>query len=84
MKGPENILELVERIANQAKRLPKEQAQAVASCLEHALRGSQDDDLYRLIDSIYDHTSLPPQPLLQIGEMNGDIHAIEQKYDNSD
>lgn len=77
MKGPEDIFELVERIANQAKRLPKEQAQAVASCLEHALRGSQDDDLYRLVDSIYEHTNLPIQPLLQIGEMNGNINAIE-------
>ncbi len=85
LKGPENIFELVERMTNRAKRLPKEQAQAVASCLEHALRGSQDDDLYKMIDSIYEHTSQAPQPLVQIGEMKGNINAIEPKNnDDSD
>lgn len=84
MKGPQTISELVERLATQAKRMPKEQAQAVASCLEHALRGSQDDKLYAFVDSIYDHISLPQQPLLQIDTMNGDINALENKKDNHD
>ena len=84
VKGPQTIQELVERLAAQAKRLPKEQAQAVASCLEHALRGSQDDKLYDLVDTIYDHTAQPSQPILQIDTMNGDINALEpNNHDHS-
>lgn len=84
MKGPDTISELVERLVAQAKRLPKEQAQTVASCLEHALRGSQDDNLYAMIDSIYEHTNQPSKPLLQIETMNGNINALENKTDSYD
>lgn len=86
MKGPQTIEDLVERLVAQAKRLPAEQAQAVASCLEHALRGSQDDMLYALVDSIFDHTSQAQKPLVQIETMNGNINALEKEtesYDNS-
>lgn len=79
MQGPQTIEELVERLVAQAKRLPTEQAQAVASCLEHALRGSQDDVLYDLVDSIFEHTNQPQKPLLQIDTMNGNINTLENK-----
>ena len=84
MRGPKDIEELLQRIADQAKKLPKEQAQTVAACVEHALRGAQDDAWYEIIDSIYDHTNQPQKPLVQIGTMNGDINALEKKEDNHD
>ena len=83
MRGPKDITELLQRAAEQAKKLPKEQAQAVAACLEHALRGAQDDAWYDIIDGIYDHTNQPQQPLLQIGEMNGDINALDPHNDDN-
>ena len=84
MKGPQTIEELVERLVAQAKRLPTEQAQTVASCLEHALRGSQDDALYDLVDSIFEHTNKPQKPLVQIETMTGNINALENKEDSHD
>ena len=54
MRGPQNITELLERIAAQAQRLPTEQAQAVAACLEHALRGAQEDEWYDIITHAFE------------------------------
>ena len=79
MKGPETIEELVERLAERAKHLPQEQAQVVASCLERALRGAQDEHLYEIVDSIFDHFNQPKTPVLQVGTVNGDLNAFENK-----
>ena len=85
MRGPQTIEELVGRLAERAKHLPQEQAQVVASCLEYALRGSQDDRLYEHVDSIFAYFNQPSTPLLKIDTLNGNINAIEHPtndYDN--
>ena len=86
MQAPKDIPELLRRIAEQAKRLPKEQALAVEHCLEYAIRGAQEDEWYQIIDSILAYHSQPQQPLLQIENMTGNINAIEQdpSHANSD
>lgn len=85
MKGPQTIEELVGRMTERAKHLPQEQAQVIASCIEYALRGSQDERLYDLIDGIFDYFNQPSTPVLQIGTVNGDINAIENKdHDHPD
>ena len=83
MTGAQTIEEFVERITTQAKRLPKEQAHAVASCLEYALRGSQDDRLYAMLDNLYDHINQPQNPLLHIDTMHGNINALDPHNDDN-
>lgn len=78
MQAPKDIPELLHRMAEQAKHLPKEQALAVAHCIEHAIRGTQEDEWYHIADSILDYHNQPQQPLLQIETMTGNINAIEQ------
>ncbi len=78
MQPPKDITELLQRIASQAKLLPKEQAMVVVGCVEHALRGSQEDEWYNIVDSIMAHHSQPTQPLLSIENMTGTIQSIEQ------
>jgi hypothetical protein len=78
MNPPKDITDFLQRIAAQAKLLPKEQAIAVAGCLEHALRGAQEDEWYAIVDSILTHHNQPTQPLLSIEHMNGNINSIEQ------
>jgi len=78
MQAPKDIPELLRRIADQAKRLPKEQALAVAHCVEYAIRGAQEDEWYNITDSILEYHSQPQQPLLKIDSMTGNINAIEQ------
>ncbi len=78
MKPPKDITDFLQRVAAQAKLLPKEQAIAVAGCLEHALRGAQEDEWYAIVDSIMAHHNQPVQPLLSIENMTGNINSIEQ------
>ena len=77
MQAPKDIPELLRRLANQAKLLPKEQALAVAHCIEYAIRGTQEDEWYYIADSILDYHNQPQQPLLKIESMTGNINAIE-------
>lgn len=84
MQPPRDIPDLLRRIADQAKRLPKEQALAVAHCIEYAIRGTQEDAWYQIADSITEYHNQPHTPLLQIENMTGNVNAIEQGASHAD
>ena len=81
---PKDIPELLRRIAAQAKLLPKEQAIAVVGCLNHATRGTQEDEWYQIIDGIMAYHNQPQTPLVSIDTMNGNINSIEQNLPSHD
>ena len=78
MAPPKDITDLLLRMATKAKLLPKEQAIAVAGCMEYALRGAQIDEWYDIVDGILTHHNQPTQPVLSIEHMTGNINSIEQ------